>query len=167
MNRTIARKHRGGEDWYVGSITDGKARKLTLPLTFLDPGRRYRAEIYRDGDRADYRDASVQPRSCSSANFGFGHIAAPPRAAGSERLYPAWPSKVQPRMKNGFALAQGLRSQAVDRPDPVWNCQENREPARATASGTRRLVFAACCRRVNTPQRSDARPARNPPATSP
>jgi alpha-glucosidase len=54
---TIARKDRRSEDWYVGAITDGEARKLTLPLAFLDAGRRYRAEIYRDGDRADYRDA--------------------------------------------------------------------------------------------------------------
>ncbi len=31
-----------------------------MPLSFLDPGRRYRAEIYRDGDDADYR---TNPRS--------------------------------------------------------------------------------------------------------
>jgi alpha-glucosidase len=31
-----------------------------VPLSFLDPGRRYRAEIYRDGDDADYR---TNPRS--------------------------------------------------------------------------------------------------------
>lgn len=54
---TLARKDRRSEDWYVGAITNGATRKLTLPLTFLDPARRYRAEIYRDGDRADYRDA--------------------------------------------------------------------------------------------------------------
>jgi alpha-glucosidase len=52
---TIARKDRRSEDWYVGSVTDGKARTLALPLTFLDPGKRYMAEIYRDGDHADYR----------------------------------------------------------------------------------------------------------------
>ncbi|WP_457420731.1 glycoside hydrolase family 97 protein [Roseateles sp. P5_E7] len=54
---TIARKDRRSEDWYVGAITNGDARRLTLPLAFLTPGRRYRAEIYRDGDHADYRDA--------------------------------------------------------------------------------------------------------------
>jgi alpha-glucosidase len=53
---TIARKDRRSDDWYVGAITNGDARQLTLPLGFLDPGRRYRAEIYRDGERADYRD---------------------------------------------------------------------------------------------------------------
>ncbi len=54
---TLARKDRRSDDWYVGAITNGSARRLTLPLTFLDPTRRYRAEISRDGDRADYRDA--------------------------------------------------------------------------------------------------------------
>jgi alpha-glucosidase len=54
---TIARKDRHSEDWYVGSITNGDGRRLTLPLGFLTPSRSYRAEIYRDGDQADYRDA--------------------------------------------------------------------------------------------------------------
>lgn len=54
---SIARKDRRSEDWYVGAITNGDARRLTLPLGFLTPGRRYRAEVYRDGDAADYRDA--------------------------------------------------------------------------------------------------------------
>jgi alpha-glucosidase len=52
----IARKDRRSEDWYVGAITDGQARSLRLPLDFLDPGRRYRAEIYHDADAADYRN---------------------------------------------------------------------------------------------------------------
>jgi alpha-glucosidase len=54
---TIARKDRRSDDWYVGSVTDGAARTLALPLDFLDPGKRYVAEIYRDGDQADYRTA--------------------------------------------------------------------------------------------------------------
>ncbi|MGX9217896.1 glycoside hydrolase family 97 protein [Massilia varians] len=52
---TIARKDRAGDDWYVGAVTDGEARSLPLPLDFLDKGKRYTAEIYRDGDAADYR----------------------------------------------------------------------------------------------------------------
>lgn len=54
---TIARKDRHSADWYVGAVTDGKGRTVSLPLSFLDPGKRYLAEIYRDGDRADYRTA--------------------------------------------------------------------------------------------------------------
>jgi alpha-glucosidase len=50
----IARKERGGADWYLGAITDENARQLSLPLGFLDEGKTYVAEIYRDGKRADY-----------------------------------------------------------------------------------------------------------------
>lgn len=52
---TIARKERGdGGRWFVGSITDEQARKLSLPLGFLDAGVRYRAMIYADAADADY-----------------------------------------------------------------------------------------------------------------
>ena len=52
---TIARKVRGGEDWYVGAVGDEQERSVSLDFGFLTPGQRYRAEIYRDGDKADYR----------------------------------------------------------------------------------------------------------------
>jgi alpha-glucosidase len=51
---TIARKQRGGEDWYLGSVTDEHARTLAVKLDFLDPGRSYEAQIYRDGAGADW-----------------------------------------------------------------------------------------------------------------
>ena len=53
---TIARKDRASDDWYVGAVTDGFARVLPLPLDFLDADKSYIAEIYRDGDQADYRN---------------------------------------------------------------------------------------------------------------
>jgi alpha-glucosidase len=52
---TIARKERGGKDWYVGGVGDEQARDSSFSLDFLTPGVRYDAEIYRDGDDADYR----------------------------------------------------------------------------------------------------------------
>lgn len=52
---TIARKERGGNDWFLGAITDENARSLDVKLDFLAPGRTYEAQIYRDGDDADYR----------------------------------------------------------------------------------------------------------------
>lgn len=55
---TIARKGRTGDDWFLGSVTDEEARTLTVPLDFLDAGRSYTAEIYRDGSGADYRTAA-------------------------------------------------------------------------------------------------------------
>ena len=53
---TIARKDRKSSDWYIGAVTDGQARTLAVPLNFLEPGKQYVAEIYRDGDAADYRN---------------------------------------------------------------------------------------------------------------
>jgi alpha-glucosidase len=52
---TIARKDRNSEDWYLGTVTDENARTLTVPLDFLDAGRRYVAQIYRDGEDADWK----------------------------------------------------------------------------------------------------------------
>jgi alpha-glucosidase len=51
---TIVRKDRNSDDWYLGSITDEQARTLPLKLDFLAPGRRYEAQVYRDGDGADW-----------------------------------------------------------------------------------------------------------------
>ena len=68
----IARKERGGEDWYVGALTDEQARTLTLRLDFLDPKARYTAEIYRDGPQADWQtrpyDLIVDERSVTAAD---------------------------------------------------------------------------------------------------
>lgn len=45
----IARQRRGGNDWWVGGVTDGDARIVDIDLSFLDPDKRYVAEIWRDG----------------------------------------------------------------------------------------------------------------------
>jgi alpha-glucosidase len=52
---TIVRKDRNSEDWYLGSVTDEEARTLQVPLSFLDVGRTYTAQIYRDGEGADWK----------------------------------------------------------------------------------------------------------------
>ena len=51
---SIVRKARNGDDWFLGSITDENARTLDLGLSFLDDGTVYRAEIYADGEDADW-----------------------------------------------------------------------------------------------------------------
>jgi alpha-glucosidase len=56
----FARKQRGSPNWFLGAVGDEQERHFDVALDFLDPGRRYRAEIYRDGDDADYR---TNPRS--------------------------------------------------------------------------------------------------------
>ena len=35
-------------------MTDEKARDLSVPLSFLEKGKRYRAQIYRDGPDAHW-----------------------------------------------------------------------------------------------------------------
>jgi alpha-glucosidase len=68
----IARKQRGAPDWFVGALTDEDPRSLVLPLDFLESGRRYIAEIYRDGPEADWQtrpyDLVVEQRPVTAAD---------------------------------------------------------------------------------------------------
>ena len=52
---TIVRKDRHSDDWFLGSITDENARDLTIDLSFLDHGAKYKATIYADGDKANWK----------------------------------------------------------------------------------------------------------------
>ena len=54
---TLARKARGGDEWFLGSVGSEAPQTLDVPLSFLDPGRRYRAQIYRDGGGAHWDTA--------------------------------------------------------------------------------------------------------------
>lgn len=51
----MARKDRNSDDWYIGSITNEKPRNIEVDLSFLEDGRDYKAEIYADGEGADYK----------------------------------------------------------------------------------------------------------------
>ncbi|GGG58682.1 glycoside hydrolase family 97 protein [Hymenobacter glacieicola] len=51
---TTARKAKGTEEWYLGSITDEQARTQTVKLDFLTPGTTYEATIYADGQGASW-----------------------------------------------------------------------------------------------------------------
>ncbi|SNC67623.1 Glycosyl-hydrolase 97 C-terminal, oligomerisation [Hymenobacter gelipurpurascens] len=51
---TTARKAKGKEEWYVGSITDENARTQTVKLDFLTPGTKYEAILYTDGKGASW-----------------------------------------------------------------------------------------------------------------
>lgn len=52
---TFARKDRNSEDWYLGAVTNEEPRELQVQLDFLEPGRAYTAQIYRDGPQADWK----------------------------------------------------------------------------------------------------------------
>ncbi|MEO8672601.1 MAG: glycoside hydrolase family 97 protein [Tahibacter sp.] len=77
---TIARKDRRSDNWYLGSLTDENGRVLPVSLAFLDPGRKYVAQIYRDGDAADWKskpfDFAIERRVVSSTDTLLIRLAA-------------------------------------------------------------------------------------------
>ena len=50
----VARKARARDDWFIGAITDEESRTFDVPLSFLEAGARYAADIYADGAGADW-----------------------------------------------------------------------------------------------------------------
>jgi glucan 1,4-alpha-glucosidase len=51
---TISRKEKGKNNWFIGAITDENSRTESIPLSFLDKGKKYTATIYRDAEDADW-----------------------------------------------------------------------------------------------------------------
>jgi alpha-glucosidase len=66
-----ARKDRNSGDWYVGAITDENERELTLDLSFLLPDKTYLAQIFKDGDHANWEsnptDISITETNVNSS----------------------------------------------------------------------------------------------------
>ncbi|MEG1585324.1 MAG: glycoside hydrolase family 97 protein [Bacteroidales bacterium] len=52
---TIARKQKGGNDWFVGCTADENGFESKINLDFLEPGKKYEATIYSDAKDAHYR----------------------------------------------------------------------------------------------------------------
>ncbi|HOO83272.1 MAG TPA: glycoside hydrolase family 97 catalytic domain-containing protein, partial [Prolixibacteraceae bacterium] len=50
---TMVRRDKHSDDWYLGSLSNEKARDFEVSLSFLEDGRKYLAQIYADGDNAD------------------------------------------------------------------------------------------------------------------
>nr|WP_315200127.1 glycoside hydrolase family 97 protein [uncultured Flavobacterium sp.] len=50
---TTARKDRNSADWYLGTITNEKARDVNVSLSFLDKNATYEAQIYADAEGTD------------------------------------------------------------------------------------------------------------------
>ena len=76
---TVAREK--GNEWYVGSLTNWKSRKLHIPLKFLGTGK-YIAEIYsdvvpgKDGSKTINRkrfNVNAKTVIMASLNQGGGH----------------------------------------------------------------------------------------------
>ncbi|GAA4903955.1 glycoside hydrolase family 97 protein [Mucilaginibacter defluvii] len=51
---TIARKAKGKNEWFVGSVTDENARTAVVKFDYLPKGKTYEATIYADGKNASY-----------------------------------------------------------------------------------------------------------------
>lgn len=86
---TIVR--RSGEEWYMGSITDEKARTLTTDLDFLEKGQKYVAEIYSDAPEADM-ETNPTPVSIDKVIVKHNDTFVSSLAAGggqAVRIYPA------------------------------------------------------------------------------
>lgn len=98
---TIVRKDRHAEDWYLGSVTDENGRLLNTSLHFLDRNRKYVAQIYRDGDRADWKtrpyDYVIEERLVDSATVLQIRLA--PGGGQAIRFYPATDDEI---MRLGF-----------------------------------------------------------------
>lgn len=52
---TIARKAKDSDDWFLGTLTDENKRNVHVDLSFLDAGKKYEAQIYRDGNDANWQ----------------------------------------------------------------------------------------------------------------
>ena len=51
---TIARKEKGKDAWFIGSVTNATARNMSFDLDFLDPDKIYEATLYMDAETADF-----------------------------------------------------------------------------------------------------------------
>ena len=50
---TVARKAKGSPNWFVGCVAGLHAHMANVSLSFLEPGKKYVATIYKDGAKAD------------------------------------------------------------------------------------------------------------------
>lgn len=53
---TVARKEKGSNNWFVGSVNGVAERTSEINFDFLDPDKTYIATIYADGKNAHYRN---------------------------------------------------------------------------------------------------------------
>jgi alpha-glucosidase len=51
---TIVRKDKNSDNWFLGSCTDENKRELKIDLSFLDSNKKYVAEIFADGENANW-----------------------------------------------------------------------------------------------------------------
>jgi alpha-glucosidase len=87
----VARREKNSPQWFIGAISDEEARTFDVPLAFLQPGRRYIAEIYADGPGANWLTnplpVAISRRAVTSASHL--RIALAPGGGQAIRIRPA------------------------------------------------------------------------------
>ena len=76
----IARKAKNSGQWFMGGVVDEQGRNFDIPLSFLEPGSRFEATIYRDAEDAHYKTnpkAYVIDKKVVSASDTLSLYAAP------------------------------------------------------------------------------------------
>ncbi|WP_462155538.1 glycoside hydrolase family 97 protein [Pseudoalteromonas piscicida] len=60
------RKHKqySGNDWFLGAVTDEEAREIPITLDFLESGKTFEAQIYADGDKAEWKQNPYEMNIC-------------------------------------------------------------------------------------------------------
>jgi hypothetical protein len=66
----ITRQERGSETWFLGAITNEKARNYNLHFDFLDPGSSYEVTAYLDAENAHWDD---NPQAYKIKTFEVNH----------------------------------------------------------------------------------------------
>jgi len=67
---TIARKAKGENEWFVGSMTDENSRTAIIDFSFLPKGEKYIATVYADGKEASF---DKNPQSYTIQQFVVTH----------------------------------------------------------------------------------------------
>ena len=67
---TIARKAKGENEWFVGSMTDENSRTAIIDFSFLPKGEKYIATVYADGKEASF---DKNPQSYTIRQFVVTH----------------------------------------------------------------------------------------------
>jgi len=77
---TIARQDRASNNWFVGAISDENARDMSIKLDFLQEGKKYKATLYLDGDKAHWdenpTDYKIEEQTVDAKSTLDFHLAA-------------------------------------------------------------------------------------------
>ncbi len=81
----IARQERGGDEWFLGAVTDGTPRIVEVPTDFLEAGKSYTAQFYVDGADAHWDtnpyDIVIESRDVTGGEALSLHLASSGGAA--------------------------------------------------------------------------------------